>query len=283
VDADVRLDRVGAGYFSTIGIPIQAGRDVTGEDLAGPAPCWINHAMARRFFGAESPIGQRMIIHYSFGDGECDVRGVVGDARTGSMRGEISARAYLPFFPILGSSPSAVVELQVAGDPAALAADVRRLVREINPALPAPAFHTVADLIEVSLARDRLTARLSTLFGVLALLLAAIGIYGILSYSVTRRVNEIGVRMALGAPRASILRLVLFEALSLAAIGAAIGLAGALGATRLIGAMLFGLGARDPLTLAAVSVGMLIVAVLAAAIPAWRASRTDPLRALRAE
>jgi ABC-type antimicrobial peptide transport system permease subunit len=131
--------------------------------------------------------------------------------------------------------------------------------------------------------RDRLTARLSSLFGALALLLAAIGLYGVLSYSVTRRVGEIGVRMALGAERVNILTLVLGEALLITGIGAVVGLVGALGATRLVGTLLFGLSARDPLALSGGLALLLVAAVLAATMPAWRASRIDPIQALRSE
>jgi predicted permease len=283
VTTSARFDRVGPGYFSTLGIPVLMGRDVAPQDSTGVRSCWLGQTMTRHFFGKDNPIGQRMVIHYSFGDGGCEIRGVVADARTQSVRSELKPRFYMPFFGDVTKPTSAVFELRVAGAPDAVAADARRILTATNAALPAPRFRTVLEMVDLGLARDRLTAQLSSMFGVLALLLAAIGLYGVLSYSITLRVNEIGVRMALGAGRGNILRLVLADAVLIAGIGATVGIAGAIGATRLIGAMLFGLSARDPLTLLGSLAVLLTVAVLAAAMPAWRASRTDPIQALRSE
>jgi predicted permease len=283
LDMSARFDLVGPAYFSTIGIPILAGPDVEPRDSTGVRPCWLNQTMARHFFQKDSPIGRRMVIHYSFGDGECEIRGVVADARANSLRAELKPRFYQPFFGDITKPTSAVIELRVAGEPAAVSGDVRRVIHDVNEALPSPRFHTVPELIDLGLVQDRLTARLSSLFGALALLLAAIGLYGVLSYSVTRRVGEIGVRMALGAERVNILTLVLGEALLITGIGAVVGLVGALGATRLVSTMLFGLSARDPLALSGGLALLLVTAVLAATMPAWRASRIDPIQALRSE
>jgi predicted permease len=283
LDMSARFDLVGPAYFSTIGIPILSGRDVEPRDSTGVRPCWLNQTMARHFFQKDSPIGRRMVIHYSFGDGECEIRGVVADARANSLRAELKPRFYQPFFGDITKPTSAVIELRVAGEPAAVSGDVRRVIHDVNEALPSPRFHTVPELIDLGLVQDRLTARLSSLFGALALLLAAIGLYGVLSYSVTRRVGEIGVRMALGAERVNILTLVLGEALLITGIGAVVGLVGALGATRLVSTMLFGLSARDPLALSGGLALLLVTAVLAATMPAWRASRIDPIQALRSE
>jgi predicted permease len=278
-----RFDRVGPGYFSTLGIPVLMGRDVAQQDSTGARSCWLGQTMTRHFFGKDNPIGRRMVIHYSFGDGECEIRGVVADARTNSVRDQLKPRFYMPFFGDVTKPTAAVFELRVAGAPNAVAPDVRRILTATSAAFQAPRFRTVLEMVDLGLARERMTARLSSLFGVLALLLAAIGLYGVLSYSVTLRVNEIGVRMALGAGRGNILGLVLTEAALIAGLGATVGIAGAIGAARLIGAMLFGLSARDPLTLSGSLAVLLVVAALAAAIPAWRASRTDPIQALRSE
>jgi predicted permease len=283
VDMSARFDLVGPGYFSAVGIPVLAGRDVLPQDSTGVRPCWLSQTMTQRFFQKDSPIGRRMVIHYSFGDAECEISGIVADARHGALRGVLTPRFYMPFFGAVTKPTSAVFHLRVAGDPNSVAPDVRRVLREANAGFPAPRFRTVSSLIDLSLLRDRLTARLSSLFGVLALLLAAIGLYGVLSYSVSRRVSEIGVRMALGAGRGRILGLVLGEALVIAASGTAVGLAGALGATRLIATLLFGLNARDPFTLSVSAAVLLVVAVVSAAVPAWRASRTNPILALRSE
>jgi predicted permease len=278
-----KFDNVGPGYFSTIGLSIVAGRDVEPQDASGPRSCWLGETMRSRFFQRRDPIGHRMVVHYSFGDGECVIRGVVSDARTNRLRGELPARFYLAYFGDVTKPTAAVFELRVLGSPLAVSADVREILHRTNAALQTPTFHTVSDLVDELLTSDRLTARLSTFFGGLALVMAAIGLYGVLSYSVTRRVSEIGVRMALGAGRAQILRLVVGEALVIAAAGAAVGLAGSLAGTRLLHALLFNLSPRDPLTLASAVTVLLAVAVVSAAAPAWRASRTDPIMALHTE
>jgi predicted permease len=278
-----RFDNVGPGYFSTIGIPIVAGRDVEPQDANGPRSCWLGETMRQRFFQKGDPTGHRMVVHYSFGDGECVIRGVVGDARTNHLRGALPARFYQAYFGAVTKPTSAVFELRVAGSPLAVSTEVRLVLHRTNAAFSAPTFHTVSDLVDEGLMSDRLTARLSTFFGGLALALAAIGLYGVLSYSVSRRVSEIGVRMALGAGRGRILRLIVGEALVIAAAGAAVGLAGSLAATRLLNALLFNLSPRDPVTFASGVTVLLAVAVVSAAAPAWRASRTDPITALRAE
>jgi predicted permease len=283
LDMTGRFDIVGPEYFATIGIPLVAGRDVEPQDATGPRSCWLGETMRSRFFQKRDPIGHRMVVHSSFGDGECVIRGVVGDARTNRLRGELPARFYQAYFGAVAKPTSAVFELRIAGSPIAVSTEVRQILHRTNAAFPAPTFHTVSDLVDEGLMSDRLTARLSTFFGVLALVMAAIGLYGVLSYSVTRRVSEIGVRMALGAGRQRILRLIVGEALVIAAAGAAAGLAGSIAATRLLQALLFNLSPRDPVTLVGGLTVLLIVAVVSAAAPAWRASRTDPIVALRAE
>jgi predicted permease len=283
-EPDIRLDMIGPAYFTTIGIPVVMGRDIQASDTGGLQGCWINQAGVKKFFGAESPIGQRMSIHYSFGERECEIRGVVGDARQGELRRDIAPRAYVPMFPALPNfGGGAIVEMQVTGDPMAMQPEIRRVIQSVNAAVPPPTVHTVPELIGLDLTTSRMTARLSTLFGALALILAAAGIYGVISYSVSRRVTEIGVRLALGAERGAILRMVAGEALGIGIAGAVVGLAASLGFTRYIGTMLFGLGARDPWTITIGIAGLLAVALAAAALPAWRASRTDPIQALRAE
>jgi predicted permease len=283
LDMTGRFDNVGPGYFATIGIPIVAGRDVEVQDANGPRSCWLGETMRSRFFQKRDPIGHRMVVHYSFGDGDCVIRGVVGDARTNQLRGKLPARFYQAYFSAFTKPTSAIFELRLAGSPLSVSADVRQIMHRTNALFPAPTFHSVSDLVDLGLVSDRLTARLSTFFGALALVMAAIGLYGVLSYSVTRRVSEIGVRMALGAGRSRILRLIVGEALVIAAAGGAAGLAGSLAATRLLQALLFNLSPRDPLTFASGVSVLLAVAVVSAAAPAWRASRTDPIVALHME
>jgi predicted permease len=283
LDMNGRFDNVGPGYFSAIGIPIVAGRDVEPQDANGPRSCWLGETMRSHLFQKRDPIGHRMVVHYSFGDADCVIRGVVGDARTNRLRGVLPLRFYQAYFSAFTKPTSAVFELRVAGSPLSVSTDVRQVLHRTNALFPAPTFHTVSDLVDERLTSDRLTARLSTFFGALALVMAAIGLYGVLSYSVTRRVSEIGVRMALGAGRSRILRLIVGEALIIATVGGAAGLAGSLAATRLLQALLFNLSPRDPLTLAGGVTVLFAVVVVSAAAPAWRASRTDPIMALRTE
>ena len=259
------------------------GRDVDATDATGVRSCWLGETMRRKFLKDVNPVGHRMVIHYSQGDVPCEIRGVVADARTNSLRGALPPRFYTAFFGAATQPVAAVVMLRVNGDPMTATPDVRRILRETNAAFGNPVFHTIPELIDAGLATDRLTAVLASLFGIVAMLMAAIGLYGVLSYSVTRRVSEIGLRMALGAGRATILRLIVGEAVFVAVLGLGAGLAGAIGGTRLVSSLLFGLSPRDPATLAASLLLLLVVSIAAAARPAWRASRTDPLVALRSE
>ena len=284
VEPEIRLDLVGAGYFTTIGVPVAMGRDIEAGDATGLPGCWLNQAATRRFLPQTPPLGQHVQLRFSFGNAECEVRGIVRDARGGELRDDIPARAYAPFFPLRANqNGAATVELQVSGDPMSIQPEVRRVIRSMSPSLREPTVHTVRELIGLDTATDRATAWLSMLFGVLALVMAAAGIYGVLSYSVSRRVKEIGVRLALGAARGSILRMIAGEAAMIAIAGTALGLAVALGATQIIASMLFRLGARDPWTIGAGVVILIGAALAAAALPAWRASRTDPIRALRTD
>ena len=283
VEMATLLDLVGPRYFSTIGIPILLGRDVTAADSAGLPGCWVNQSAARYFFGDDSPIGRRVVTHFSFGDAEFEIRGVVADARANSVRDDIPGRFYLPYFGSVITPASAVFAVRTDGDAAAIGPEVRRVLRETDTRLSVSSFWTVPELLGDGLARDRLTAQLSSLFSTMALTMAAIGLYGVLSYSVGRRVGEIGVRLALGARPGRIVGLIVREALTVTLIGAAVGLAAAFAAARLLETMLFSLSPRDPVTFAGAAAVLLVVAAAAAAVPAARAAHTDPLRALRSE
>ena len=280
-DMNARFDAVGAGYFATLGIPVLQGRDVRPEDGTGAPSAWLNQTMAEYFFPGQSPIGRRMVVHYSFGVAEYEIQGVVADSRSQSVRDQIDRRFYVPFFGAITKPHAAVFEIRTAADSASVVPAVRKLIREVDPRLDPPVFRTVAGLIDLLLIRDRLTARLSSLFSGIALVLACVGLYGVLSYSVSRRVGEIGVRLAFGADRGNILRLVLEEALAVTMVGVLVGLGVAWFAARLLSTLLFGLTTHDPIALVGATSLLVIVATLAAAVPAWRASRTDPLTALR--
>ncbi len=283
MEMSTAFDLVGPGYFGAVGVPVLRGRDVERRDSAGVQGCWLNASAARHFFPDQNPLGRHVVAHFSFGDSEYEVRGVVADSRAHSLRSEIARRVYLPYFASVIHPGFAVFEVRTAGDPALVAPALRRVVREQDARLTTPEVRTVAGLLGAGLSRDRLTAQLAALFGVLALVLASVGLYGVLSYAVSRRISEIGVRLALGARRGRIITLVVGDALNVTAIGAVLGIGGALAVTRLLGHLLFGLTAHDPPTFAVAAVLLLVVAALAAAVPAWRASRTDPLTALRHE
>ncbi len=283
LDMSTRFDIVGPKYFATVGIPVLSGRDVDATDGVVVQSAWLNQTMARYFFKDANPIGQRMVVHYSIGDAEYEIRGVVADSRAQSLRGEIGRRFYLPYYGSILRPTDAIVIVRSAPEAGNLVPELRRLVAASDSRVDAPFFHTIPELVDLGLVRDRMTARLSGLFGVLALLLASVGLYGLLSYSVSQRVSEIGVRMAFGAGRGRILGMVLREALTMTIVGAVAGIAAAVAATRLLQTMLFGLGARDPLTIMFATLALTVVATLAAIVPAWHACRTDPLVALRSD
>jgi predicted permease len=280
---DSSWDQVGPNYFSAIGIPVLMGRDLRPQDSVGARICWVNQTFAKYFFGNDNPIGRHIVDEYPENRLEFEIVGVVADAKYNSLRGETDPRFYVPFFNPIELSTQAVFEIHYTGDGALVAAKVREIVRGIDSTLDPLMIHTIPEQIDQRLVRDRLTARLSTFFGALALLLACIGLYGVLSYTVSQRTGEFGVRMALGAQRGNVLWLILREALGVTLLGAAVGLGAALAATRVLESMLYGLTARDPLTLVGAAIILLAVATLAALLPAWRASRTDPMTALRYE
>jgi predicted permease len=282
-EMEARFDQIGPNYFSTIGIPVLMGRDVTLDDMGGQRHCWINQTMSRYYFAQESPIGRHLVDEYPDSRAECEVVGVVADAKYNGLRGETPRRFYVPFMNPIGETSRAVFEIRYAGAGTAVSAALRQAVHETDGTLDPLEIRTIPGLIDRRLVRDRLTARLSSFFGTVALLLACIGLYGVLSYNVGRRTSEIGVRMALGAQRGDILRLILSEALLVTLLGAAIGVGVAFAATRVLESLLYGVTARDPMTLAGAALALLVVAALAAAVPAWRASRVHPMAALRYE
>jgi predicted permease len=277
-------DQVGPNYFTTIGIPVLMGRDVTERDSTGPHACWLNQTMSRYYFGDANPIGRQIRDDYPETLYTCEIVGVVGDARYNSIRETTPRRFYVPYFNPIDPSLDPTFEIRIAsGGDTSIGAAVREAIRQTNPALDLPDIRTIALQVDGQLLRDRLTARLSVVCGGLAMLLACIGLYGVMSYNVAGRTSELGVRMALGAHRSGILGLVLREALVVTMIGAVVGLAFAVAATRIIQSLLFGLTARDPLTFAGAAVLLVGVAACAAVIPAWRASHVEPMVALRYE
>jgi predicted permease len=283
-EMNARFDHVGPNYFSTIGIPILMGREIGPQDEGnGQRIGVINQTMARYYFGDENPIGRRIWDMFPLTHTDFIVVGVVTDAKYSSLREKTPRRFYVPFFNPIGTVASARIEVRVAGNASAVAPAVRDAVKQTAASLPAVEIQTINQLVDASLTRDTMITKLAGFFGALAVLLACIGIYGIMAYAVAGRTSELGLRMALGAQPSNVLWLVLRESMFLVLIGVTIGLPAVYGAGKLISSLLFGLTAADPLALILATALMFGVAAIAAYIPARRASRTDPMVALRYE
>jgi predicted permease len=278
----VMMNAVTDGYFRTLGTPLVAGRELVPGDRAGAPPvAVVNEAMARRHFGSRSPLGHEIRVEPSPGSAPIQVVGVVRDARYGSLRESAPPTVYLAMAQD-EPSPAADFEVRAGGDALALAPAIAREIARLHPGITVE-FTTLADQVGASLGRERLLATLSGFLGALALLLAGIGLYGTVSYSVARRRGELGIRMALGAARGRVVRMVLGEVGRMVGVGIAIGAVAALVAGRLISSFLYELAPWDPLTLAASALVLACGALAAGAAPAWRAARMDPVAALRTE
>jgi putative ABC transport system permease protein len=283
------------GLFRVLRIPIVRGRDFTAADrLGAPLVALINQEAARRGWPKQDPIGQRISVaegSKDLGDrGPRTIVGIVGDTRDDGLDRKVPATLYLP----LGQLPDPVlalllkllpvsVTLRTAADSPALTQAACKQIWAVDPAQPIYNVRTMAEVRDVSLGARRFTTTLLGLLALLALTLAAVGIYGVLSYLVQQRTREIGVRLALGASTAQVLRLVLRQGLGAVLIGIALGLGGALAVTRLLGGLLVGVAPNDPLTFLLTPALLAAIAVLASSLPAHRASRLDPLAALRQE
>jgi predicted permease len=284
-DLNAAFDEVGPDYFSTVGIPLLLGRDIGLQDTAtAPKVAVINESMAKFYFGSENPIGRKFTIDDpDFKGQEMEIVGVSRDARDHELKGQVQRRFYLSAV----QSPRTLVwinfEIRTVGDPTGVAEAARKQIKALDENVPVYDARTLTSLTERSIADEILIARLSSFFAGLALLLASIGLYGILSYSVAGRTREIGVRIALGAQRSAVLGMVLREAGKLVLLGIAFGIPAALLAARLSAAMLFGLKSTDPESMALVVALLLAVALLASYVPARRATKVDPIVALRVE
>jgi len=324
-DANTGKLSVGLNFFSTMRIPMLAGRNFTSDDFAAaaaanaaekardaadakakpspstsapaspmafddayyhsaPVPVLVNESFAKKFLANQNPVGLHM-GDAPRGDAEVPnpspgytIIGVVGDTKYAQLRRKTAPILFLPLV-----SNEAHFELRTAANPTALVKDVREIVSQAGDNLPLTDVRTQTEQIDQILFQERLMARLSSFFGALALVLACIGLYGLLSYEVARRTRELGIRMALGAQRRDLLRLVVGQGILLVLIGAAIGIAAAFGVTRFISSMLYGLHANDPVTFAAVAILLTLVALAACCIPARRATHVDPQAALRHE
>jgi predicted permease len=278
---NVYQQRARWNYFEVMQIPILAGRALTPQDDGrAPKVAVINQTMARKYFGDENAVGRRFGFKPEKG-GEIEVVGVVRDAKYESPRDEPPSVAYIPYPQ--ESLGQATFALRTAGDPGQVVEAVRRAVREVDKDLPVFAVRTQVELAGEALGQERLFAWLTGVFGLLALLLASIGLYGVMSYAVAERTHEIGLRMALGASQGHILRKVIGQGTFLTIIGIVIGLAAALALTRFITSYLFGVSALDPPTFVAIAALLTVIALAACYLPARRASKVDPMTALRYE
>ncbi len=300
VQSDI-LD-VGPGFFATMKNPVLEGRDFSQADFitpltpavsspassapattalpqSGPRPAIVNQAFVRRYLSGTSPLGRRL------GDSDAAptglgyvVIGVVGDAKYDTLRRKINPTVYIP-----AAGNGAFFELRTKVNPASIIPAVRSIVDQVDSKLPIFNVMTESQNIDLLLFQERLIARLSSFFGMLALLLACVGLYGLLSYEVTRRTREIGIRMALGAVQRNVLGMVVGQGIALAVAGVVVGVASAIGLTRYLNSVLYNVHPGDPVTIAAVATILLIVALVACYMPARRATHVDPMVALRNE
>jgi predicted permease len=275
---------VAANFFTAMEVPLFLGRSFTDRDsVTAPRVAIVNQKLARKLFGGANPVGRRLLFGAlpSEAAHEVEIVGVARDAKYTSLRQDAPATVYLPAAQQLDGTANYYV--RVTGSPPAMFAAIRAAVRDVDPTLPLIDLRTQDDQIERISAEERLFARLSGVFGAVALALACVGLYGLMSFMVIRRTGEIGVRMALGARPGQVLRLVLRESFALVMLGTVLGAVAAHAASRFVESMLFGLAPGDPLTYGSVAVGLVAVALLASLIPARRATQVNPLVALRAE
>jgi predicted permease len=278
---------VGPGYCETLGVPVLQGRAINARDTASaPKIAIVNDSFAQYFFPGQNPIGQR----FHFGDEEeknpepIEIVGVIGDMKFQSAKDVPMRAAYRPILQVQDQSAYASsLEIRTAGDPLQVAGSVRQALAQVDEKLPISSVTSLREQLEGSLQDEQLIARLVGFFGLLALLLACVGLYGLMAHAVVRRTNEIGIRMALGAERRDIILMVLKETLLLVGLGVAIGVPMSLAAARLVANQLFGLTPSDPITLVGAATLLAVVAAIAGYVPARRASRVDPLVALRYE
>ena len=277
----VRYDLVAANHFASIGQSLLLGREFTAEDERSSQPVGIvTQSFARKYFGSANPLGKKVWHDHDHPETFVIV-GVVGDAKHNSLREPTSPQFYMPFFNQKGDEPSfCSFEVRYTGNPTAVITAIRAAVREVVPAVPPVEIRTMNQLIGETLITERAISQLSDIFGLLALSLATIGLYGVMSYNVTGRTNEIGIRMSLGAQPGDILKLVLREILLLIGIGVALGLPSIWAVKSIVSAQLFGVSALDPLAIFGAALILAAAAVMAGYLPARWASRIEPMRAL---
>jgi predicted permease len=275
------LQIISLNYFGTMGMTLPRGRDFTAADTASaPRVAIINEALAARLFPGEDALGKQLRVP-NRDDIEFEVVGIAKDSVYRSLGEAPRAVLYRPFAQ--SYSPTMNLVVRAAGDPQPLVSAVRREVNSLDPNLPIQDIRTLREHVNAALDPARLGTLVLSAFSLLGLFLAAIGIYGVMSYAVARRTHEIGVRMALGARRSDVLKLIVRQGAALTAAGAAIGLLLAFGVTRALAKLLYGVGSTDPLTFGGVTLFLIAVALLACYLPARRATKVDPMTVMRRE
>lgn len=279
-DREARFDQIGPGYFTKVGIPILLGRDMSDRDVPGaPRVAIINETMAKFYFPGVNPIGR----HFTASKVRLEIVGVAQDTQDHDFRDEPLRRFYVSYFQPIDGITTANFEIRTQGNAGSLSAALRNEVQAVNRSLPVISIRNERELMDASVVPERLIAKLSSFFGALAMLLAAIGLYGVMSYAVARKTNEIGIRIALGAGTPRVIGMILNQAAVLIAGGSVIGISAALLLTRFLKSFLFGLTATDPLSFLGAAALLAGVGALAGYIPARRAARIDPIVALRYE
>lgn len=270
------------GYFKTMSIPLIRGRGFSEtDDEKSPKVIVINEAMAQQYFAGEEPLGQRITIGYGRDNTTAEVIGIVGNVKHHGLSAQSGSEMYTPILQT--PMPFANLVVKTALDPQSIAASVQTQASALDQDLPIHSAKPMEAFLAASISRPKFNTLLLTIFAAIALVLAGVGIYGVMAYSVAQRTHEMGIRMALGARRADVLRLVVGQGMTLAAVGVGLGLGAAYGLTRLMASLLFGVTATDPLTFVGVSLVLATVSLIANLIPARRATKVDPMVALRYE
>jgi predicted permease len=283
-DAEARWDLVGPHFFSTAGIPILYGREIGSQDSGnGQRVGVINREFARYYFGDSNPLGRRVHVRTTVAESDFVIVGVSANAKHRSVRDKPERRFYAPFFNPIGEASYARILVRTSGDPSTVSSAIRLAVRQTAANLPPIEIRSLKQLVAQTLTSDRMVTQLSAVFGVLAIVLASIGLYGIMSYAVSGRTSEVGIRIALGAQPSDVLWLILRDSLRLVLIGVVIGLPVVFGAGTWISSLLFGVEPADPAAITLAAMLLCVVGILACYLPARRAMRVDPLVALRYE